>query len=98
MGEILVKNAVERKSGYLYYVDGKGNVCVLGHIQRGGSPVAFDRVIASRMGYAAIKTLKRGRSNVFIGIVKGKIVYTPIETVIKYKCKTDISDEKVLIL
>jgi 6-phosphofructokinase 1 len=75
---------------------GKGRVCVLGHIQRGGSPVAFDRVLATRMGYAAVKTLKRGRTNVFIGIVKGKIAYTPIETVIRNKCKTDISDEEVL--
>ena len=77
-------------------LDGKGRVCVLGHVQRGGSPVAFDRVLASRMGCAAVKTLKRGRTNVFIGMVKGKIAYTPIETVIRNKCKTDISDDEIL--
>src|SRR5882762_1594753 len=43
-------------------------VCILGHIQRGGSPSCMDRLIASRMGYHAVESLVEGRHNVFIGI------------------------------
>ena len=45
-------------------------VVILGHIQRGGSPSAQDRIIASRMGVAAIEALLEGQRNVMIGIVK----------------------------
>src|SRR6201746_1746879 len=43
-------------------------VCILGHIQRGGSPSCLDRLIASRMGYHAVETLMEGRYNVMVGI------------------------------
>jgi len=47
---------------------------VLGHIQRGGSPSAFDRILASKMGVAAVEVLIAGRSGRVIGMVDGKIV------------------------
>jgi 6-phosphofructokinase 1 len=47
---------------------------ILGHIQRGGSPSAFDRVLASRFGYRAVEVLMEGKSSRVIGIRKGKIV------------------------
>ena len=52
-------------------------VTILGHIQRGGSPTAVDRILASRMGEAAIEALLDGQRNVMIGTMNGKIVYVP---------------------
>ena len=59
--------------------------CILGHIQRGGSPSCFDRVIASRMGYHAVESLLEGRHNVFVGIVNNKMNYTPLNEAVKKK-------------
>ena len=53
-------------------------VTILGHIQRGGSPSARDRILASRMGDAAIEALMEGQRNVMIGIQNGQITYVPI--------------------
>jgi 6-phosphofructokinase 1 len=64
-------------------------VCILGHIQRGGAPTCNDRVIASRMGYAAVDALIGGTSNVMIGIVNNKIQYTPLDKAVKAKQKID---------
>ena len=64
-------------------------VCILGHIQRGGAPTCNDRVIASRMGYAAVDALISGTSNVMIGIVNNKIQYTPLDKAVKAKQKID---------
>ena len=52
-------------------------VTILGHIQRGGSPTAADRILASRLGCAAIEALKEGQRNVMVGVKNGEIVYTP---------------------
>jgi|SRR5690348_1862976 6-phosphofructokinase 1 len=60
-------------------------VCILGHIQRGGAPTCFDRLIASRMGYAAVESLMEGRFNVFVGIVNNRIHYTPLDEAVKKK-------------
>ena len=60
-------------------------VCILGHIQRGGSPSCMDRVLASRMGYHAIESLIEGRYNVFVGIVNNKIHFTPLNEAVKKK-------------
>lgn len=59
-------------------------VTVLGHIQRGGSPTAMERVNASRMGFAAVEALLGGKKNCMIGIVDKKIVYTPFEHAVKH--------------
>lgn len=64
-------------------------VTILGHIQRGGSPTCMDRLIASRMGYAAVESLKADRFNVMVGIVNNKMHYTPLEKAVKAKQKID---------
>ncbi|GAB4091879.1 ATP-dependent 6-phosphofructokinase [Flaviaesturariibacter terrae] len=60
-------------------------VCILGHIQRGGSPTSMDRLIASRMGYHAVECLIEGRHNVFVGIQNNRMNYVPLEQVGKKK-------------
>ncbi len=60
-------------------------VTILGHIQRGGSPSCFDRLIASRMGYSAVECLMEGRFNVFVGIVNNKMHYIPLDQAVKKK-------------
>lgn len=66
-------------------------VCILGHIQRGGSPSCLDRLIASRMGYHAVESLLTGRNNVMVGILNNKMHYTPLDNAVKAKQK--ISDD-----
>lgn len=58
-------------------------VSILGHLQRGGSPTAFDRILASRMGAAAIDALQDDQRNVMIGIKNDEIVYVPFTRAIK---------------
>jgi len=58
-------------------------VTVLGHIQRGGNPSCMDRVLASRLGVAAVEGLLEGRTDVMAGLRSNKIVYTPIQEAIK---------------
>jgi 6-phosphofructokinase 1 len=62
-------------------------VCILGHIQRGGSPTCLDRLIASRMGYHAVECLMTGKNNVMVGIVNNKMHYTPLDKAVKAKQK-----------
>lgn len=62
-------------------------VCVLGHIQRGGSPTCDDRLVASHMGYYAVESLMVGRKNVMVGVINNKIHYTPLEKAVKEKQK-----------
>jgi 6-phosphofructokinase 1 len=71
-------------------------VCILGHIQRGGSPSCLDRLIASRMGYHAVECLMEGRYNVFVGIQNNKMHYIPLQNAVKAKGK--ISDEWMKIV
>lgn len=71
-------------------------VCILGHIQRGGSPSCIDRLIASRMGYHAVESLVVGRHNVFVGILNNKMHYIPLEAAVKNKGK--ISEEWMKIV
>jgi 6-phosphofructokinase 1 len=56
----------------------ESRVCILGHIQRGGSPTAFDRVLASNLGSAAISALLNGNKSCMVGEVKNEIVYTTL--------------------
>lgn len=58
-------------------------VSILGHVQRGGSPTASDRILASRMGAAAIDALNEDQRNVMIGIQNDSIVYVPFSKAIK---------------
>ena len=71
-------------------------VCILGHIQRGGSPSCMDRLIASRMGFHAVESLIQGRHNVFVGIVNNKMNYIPLDQAIKKKQR--VSEEWLKIV
>ncbi len=62
-------------------------VTILGHLQRGGSPSAFDRILASRLGSAAITALQEGQRNVMIGIRNSEIVYVPFSQAISHTKK-----------
>src|SRR5690606_23453768 len=64
-------------------------VSVIGHIQRGGSPSCFDRVLASRSGVAAVEALLKGEKNIMIGLQNDLIAYTPLEKAIKGENKID---------
>jgi 6-phosphofructokinase 1 len=58
-------------------------VSVLGHMQRGGAPSCFDRVLASRLGVKAVESLLEGKSNFMVGIIQDNIELTPLEQAIK---------------
>jgi 6-phosphofructokinase 1 len=67
-------------------------VTILGHLQRGGSPTAFDRILASRFGCAAVAALLEEQRSVMVGLQNGEIVYVPLGKAIKEK--KDIKDDK----
>ncbi|MCK7556674.1 6-phosphofructokinase [Chitinophaga sedimenti] len=64
-------------------------VCILGHIQRGGTPTCMDRIIASRLGFSAVEALLDGTHNVMVGVVNDKIAYTPLTQAVKAKQSID---------
>jgi len=64
-------------------------VCVLGHMQRGGAPSCFDRVLASRMGVKSVEALLEGKTNLMAGIIDNQITFTPVSEAIKGKSKID---------
>ena len=82
------KNGV---GGALYYAERVRNeypqynvrVTILGHLQRGGTPSAYDRILASRLGYASIDALLEGQRNIMVGISNDEIVYVPIQRAVK---------------
>jgi 6-phosphofructokinase 1 len=71
-------------------------VSILGYVQRGGRPSAVDRILASRMGVAAIEALKEGQRNVMIGVINDKMVNIPFAQAVK-KDKP-IDDELINVL
>ena len=71
-------------------------VSILGHLQRGGSPSAYDRILASRLGTGAIEALLEGQRNVLIGIRNNQVVYIPFAEAIKDDKPFDKSLIKVL--
>ncbi len=77
-GAIGISNRLKEK-----YPEYDYRVTILGHIQRGGSPTANDRILASRMGAASIDALLEDQRNVMIGIVNNEIVYVPFSKAIK---------------
>jgi len=64
---------------------------VLGHVQRGGSPTAFERILATRLGAAAVEALLNGQSGVMVGLIGNKIVLTPLEEIVSQPKKLDLS-------
>jgi 6-phosphofructokinase 1 len=57
-------------------------VTILGHVQRGGAPDAFDRLLATRIGAGAVERLAQGKQGVLIGLLKGEIAATPLDEVV----------------
>lgn len=82
--------SIRKKSGF----DAK--VCILGHIQRGGSPTAADRVLASRLGAHAIEALRKGECDSMVGIRNQNIVTVPFSQIIGVKKK--ISNELIQLV
>lgn len=79
-----VARHVEHRIGY------ETRITILGHIQRGGSPTAFDRVLASRMGYASIKVLEKEEGGLMMALKGGKIAAVPLEEVLSNKRTLDV--------
>ncbi|TAK11821.1 MAG: 6-phosphofructokinase [Anaerolineae bacterium] len=68
----------------------KTRVTILGHIQRGGRPSAFDRLLATRMGVAAVEALARGESDVMVGLDGRDILPVPLEKVVAHKREANL--------
>ncbi len=66
-------------------------VTVLGHIQRGGAPLAFDRLLATRLGAAAVRELQKGNHGHLVGLLGNQIVLTPLEDVLTHRQEIDLS-------
>ena len=91
-GDKTGKNVFELKDYVDENLDGyDARVSVLGHLQRGGSPSCFDRVLASRMGVKAVDYLLENKTNLMVGLNNGVIELTPLEKAIKGK--TNINKE-----
>lgn len=89
-GDKIGKNVFELKD----YVDQNlpeydVRVSVLGHMQRGGRPSCFDRVLASRLGVKAVETLLEGKTNLMVGLINDKMHLTPLEEAIKGRSEID---------
>ena len=88
---IVSESQKDGSGGAMYYADRVKNeypdfdvrVSILGHLQRGGVPTAYDRILSSRLGVAAIEALKDGQRNVIVGIKNNEIVYVPFNKAIK---------------
>jgi 6-phosphofructokinase 1 len=65
-------------------------VTILGHVQRGGNPGAYDRILASRLGSGAVEALDRGEHGVLVGMVKSEVTSTPLEEVVSTKKRIDL--------
>ncbi len=70
-------------------------VTILGHIQRGGSPTAYDRILASGLGYQAVLRLLDGKRGEMVGSVNREIVFTPFEKTIKHHDKINVELKKI---
>ncbi|WP_341215440.1 6-phosphofructokinase [uncultured Wocania sp.] len=90
-GDKIGKNIFELKDFVDENMEGYDvRVSVLGHMQRGGSPSCFDRVLASRMGVKAVESLLEGKSNYMVGLQNSKMELTPLDNAIKGKTKINL--------
>ena len=83
IGKVLSK-AIERRTGF------ESRFVVLGHLQRGGSPTVFDRVLATRLGVAAVDLIKEGRFGCMVAIQGNRIIPVPLEKVAGKSKKVDL--------
>ncbi|GGF16614.1 6-phosphofructokinase [Echinicola rosea] len=89
-GALEISNKVKK---YLPNYDIK--VTILGHLQRGGSPTSYDRVLASKLGVSAVEGLMQGKCDVMAGVINNKVVYTPIKRAIVDDKEVDEEDFRV---
>jgi len=90
-GDKIGKNIFELKDYVDQNMEGYDvRVSVLGHMQRGGPPSCFDRVLASRMGVKAVESLLEGKTNYMVGLINGEMELTPLERAIKGKTKINL--------
>ena len=90
-GDKIGKNIFELKDYVDENMEGYDvRVSVLGHMQRGGSPSCFDRVLASRMGVKAVESLLEGKTNFMVGLKNNKMELTPLDKAIKGKSKINL--------
>jgi 6-phosphofructokinase 1 len=84
-GAFKIKNKIQNM------VDWDIRVSVIGHIQRGGSPTSFDRILGARLGYETVLSLMKNETGKMVGIVNNKVVLTPLEETWRKKKKIDKS-------
>ena len=92
VAEGCVYNAEKLSTYFLQHKERLGfdlRVTILGHIQRGGTPSAFDRILASRLGAAAVECMASGKYGVLVGLQKSDIVPTPLADVVGKKKALD---------
>ncbi|MGZ0017040.1 6-phosphofructokinase [Yeosuana sp. AK3] len=90
-GDKIGKSVFELKDYVDEHMEGYDvRVSVLGHMQRGGAPSCFDRVLASRMGVKAVESLMAGKTNYMVGFMNNEMVLTPLERAIKGKSKINL--------
>ncbi len=90
-GDKIGKNIFELKEYVDENMEGYDvRVSVLGHMQRGGAPSCFDRVLASRMGVKAVESLLEGKTNFMVGLLNNKVELTPLDMAIKGKSKINL--------
>ncbi|WP_297336109.1 6-phosphofructokinase [Algoriphagus sp.] len=83
----------EKVKKHLPYYDIK--VTILGHLQRGGAPSSYDRLLASKLGVSAVEGLLQGKYDVMAGLINHKVVYTPIKRAIVDDKEVDEDDFRV---
>lgn len=69
---------------------------VLGHLQRGGSPTTFDRLLALRFGAAAVRLVEEGTFDCMVALVSSQMKAVPIADAIKNRKKVDLKSDKIL--
>ncbi len=90
-GDKIGKNIFELKEYVDENMEGYDvRVSVLGHMQRGGAPSCFDRVLASRMGVKAVESMLNGETNYMVGLINSKMELTPLDNAIKGKTKINL--------
>lgn len=82
VGQLLARE-LQALTGY------EARVTVLGHLQRGGSPTGFDRILATRLGVAAVEQIKEGTFGVMVALNQNRITYLPLEEVLQQSKSLD---------
>ncbi|MFD1630287.1 6-phosphofructokinase [Pseudopedobacter beijingensis] len=91
-------NVAQKVKEKIDYFDTK--VTILGHLQRGGSPSSFDRILGSRMGFAAVKAILRGETRQMVGLRGNNISFTDLEQSIsghEFKLEEDLMEMSTIL-